>query len=98
MGTTMKKALTLALLTATLGLSTGLHGASSYGVNVADRSGERSPNDKRGGGEKSVKAKITKSKPTKETSVPAPSPLLLMGVAAGVVWGLRKLWPNRRVE
>jgi hypothetical protein len=96
----MKKALTFMLLTAILGLSTGLQGASSYGVNVADRSGERSLNDKRGGGgrEKRVKVKITKSKPTKETSVPAPSPLLLMGVAAGVVWGLRKLWPNRRVE
>ena len=88
----MKKAMTFLFLTALLGLHTGLQGASSYDVNVSDRAGERSLEDQ----------KVVQSKQVKQTatvkSVPAPSTLLLLGVAAGVAMGLRKLWPGRRAK
>ena len=96
----MKKAMTFAFVTTILGFATGLQGASSRGANVADLIGEGSL------GEQTVSAqvvkkgsgKVVKEKIATEKSVPAPSPFLLMGVAAGVVLALRKLWPNRRAE
>ena len=112
MATTIKKALTFALLTGTLVLSTGFQGASTYSDKVADPPGRASLDEKHGGPgkekkehkekkqkkEKNDQIRITKPKATEERSVPAPPPFLLIGVAAAVVWLLRIVWPIRRVD
>jgi hypothetical protein len=98
----MKKAMTFAFVTTILGFATGLQGASSRGANVAELAGEGSLGDRKVSAQVvqkgTEKVKVIKEQIATEKSVPAPSPVLLMGVAAGVVLGLRKLWPNRRAE
>jgi hypothetical protein len=88
----MKKAMAFLFLTAVLGVHTGLQGASSNDVNASDRAGERSLED-----QKVVQSKQVKQIATVK-SVPAPSTLLLLGVATGVAMGLGRLWPGRRTK
>ena len=93
----MNKLIACAFSTAILGLASGLQAASSVGAAALDRSLEdqkvSTPAVKTDG----TKIKSEKEKPS-EKSVPAPSALLLIGVAAGVVWGIRKMLPTRHAE
>jgi hypothetical protein len=100
----MTKLIVSTILTAILWFAAGLQAATSYGAAALAYAGERSPDDKKGTkpGKTSkagaINLKKEEKKNTKEKSAPAPSSLLLIGVAAGVAWGLRKKWATRHTE
>jgi hypothetical protein len=88
----MRKIIACALFTAILGFAGGLQAASSSSAAALDRSLDDKKISK-----PTIKAhgKIKIKREKKEKSAPAPSALLLIGVAAGVVWGIQKMLPNR---
>jgi len=99
-GERMKKLMSCAFLTTILGLAVNLEGASSVS-NLRDLATAKST--RVDGTEKpTVQREVTKAKIAKSAanvkSVPAPPMVLLLSVAAGIAWGVRRLWPHRRPE
>ena len=96
----MKKLMSCAFLTTILGLAVNLEGASSVS-NLRDLATAKSTRVD-GTKKPTVQREVTKAKIAKSSanvkSVPAPPMVLLLSVAAGIAWGVRRLWPHRRPE